>query len=99
MYRCNNSVMSTFFLPNSANNGLGDMPASGDRISQCYDQPGLWQFDAGTDTSFRQRSYTASTGIGSHIRERGMYAHITAVLNPSRAQISLTSSHGLPRRY
>ncbi|KAH9012919.1 hypothetical protein EDB84DRAFT_1568917 [Lactarius hengduanensis] len=53
--------MSTLFLPNAG----PDMSAPGDHVSQCYDQPGLWQFNPtpDTDPSFQQRPHT---GIGSH---------------------------------
>ncbi|KAH9024732.1 hypothetical protein EDB85DRAFT_2180100 [Lactarius pseudohatsudake] len=53
--------MSTLFFPNAG----PDMSAPGDHISQCYDQPGLWQFNPtpDTDPSFQQRPHT---GIGSH---------------------------------
>ncbi|KAH9052860.1 hypothetical protein EDB87DRAFT_1654943 [Lactarius vividus] len=55
------STMSTLFLPNAS----PDMSAPGDHVSQCYDQPGLWQFNPtpDTDPSFQPRPHT---GIGSH---------------------------------
>ncbi|KAH9051094.1 hypothetical protein EDB87DRAFT_1667797, partial [Lactarius vividus] len=55
------STMSTLFLPNAS----PDMSAPGNHVSQCYDQPGLWQFNPmpDTDPSFQPRPHT---GIGSH---------------------------------